>query len=655
MAQETTVSIGKNILEQPDIVRAIAESTLDAIILMDDKGGIYFWNPAAERIFGYKSSEVIGKNLHRLLAPDRYHSAHEYAFEEFSRSGKGNAVGKIVELFALKNSGEEFPIELSLSSFQIDGRWYAAGIVRDVTERKRLEQALQDSQNRFELFMNNNPAIAWVKDDQGRHVYLNKTYEKRFGVTLEKWFGKTDFEVWPHDIAQTFWKNDQAVLASGKPIETVEETTESNGSRAFWFNFKFPFQDSTGTRFVGGMGLDITKRKELEAEKEKDSQEMSWLMKSMISGFTVCQSVFDHQGVFVDYRMLYVNDAYERLTGVGAKDVLGKTVFEVWPETEQTWIEKCGRVAVTGNPDTFELYHNPTKKYWRCSLYRPWESTDRFCMIFDDITEITEAKRQKAALERKALQAEKLQSLSIMAGGIAHDFNNQLAVAIGFLELAMDSETLDSETKSYLMKAMTASERSAKLSEQMLIYSGSNTYIPVPLNLREFLEINQDQLESSVSGHVTLDIDIAKKLPFILGNPDHIIRLVRNILINASEAIGSTGGHIKLSTGVTVCDEAELSQSYIDEKPSPGRLVFLEVSDTGRGMDAGTLHKLVDPFFTTKFAGRGLGMAEVIGIVKGHRGALFVESKVGKGTTVRVLFPVLKDSTSNTPHWTNSA
>ncbi len=630
----------ESIFEKHDILRAITDSAHDAIIIIDDQGNIYFWNPAAERIFGYNPSEVMGKNLHQLLAPAKYHTAHHSSFEEFLKSGKGKAIGKTIELFALRKGDQGFPIELSLSSFQVNGHWHAAGIVRDITERKRLENAFRDSQQRFEQFMDNNPAIAWMKDEQGRHVYLNKTYEKRFGGTLDEWFGKTDFELWPQDIAQTFWENDQAVLASGKPIETIEETTDSDGSRAFWFNFKFPFQDSAGAWYVGGMGIDVTERKELEAEKEKAAQEMSWLMKSMISGFAVCESVLDDQGMFTDYRILFINDAYERLTGLGAKDVIGKTVREVWPGTEETWMERCGWVAVTGNPETFEMYHEPTKKYWRCSLYRPWESSDRFCMIFDDVTERKIYKQQRAELERKALLSEKLESLNIMAGSIAHNFNNQLAVVIGYLEMAMESSSLDSETKFYLMKSMAASQRSAKLSEQMLIYSGSNIYVPEPLNLKELLRKNSEQLGKSVSVNCHLDFDISKKLPPINGNPDHIIRLTRNLLVNACEAMGNAAGQIKLSAGTTVCNESELSHSYIEDKPEPGRFVFLEVSDTGSGMDPETLRKLFDPFFTTKFVGRGLGMPEVIGIVRGHHGALFVESQVGKGTTIRVLFPV---------------
>ena len=120
--------------------------------------------------------------------------------------------------------------------------------------------------------------------------------------------------------------------------------------------------------------------------------------------------------------------------------------------------------------------------------------------------------------------------------------------------------------------------------------------------------------------------------------------VIKNLAMNATEAIGQKDGDVTLMTGVMVCDENYLSRSRLEEKPEPGRFVFLEVTDTGCGMDAETQHKLFDPFFSTKFWGRGLGMAEVMGTVKGHHGAIMVESELGKGTIIRVLFPVPKEA-----------
>ena len=148
------------------------------------------------------------------------------------------------------------------------------GFVADATLRKQAEIALWETQERFRAFMDNSPVIAWAKDDQGRYIYLNQTYENRFGVRLDDWFGKTDFELWPADIAEPFWKNDQQVLLSNGLVQIEEETYNPDGSCCKWWNFKFPIEDVTGRRYVGGIGLDITERKHYEEKIEELNKEL---------------------------------------------------------------------------------------------------------------------------------------------------------------------------------------------------------------------------------------------------------------------------------------------------------------------------------------------------------------------------------------------
>ena len=261
-------------------------------------------------------------------------------------------------------------------------------------------------------------------------------------------------------------------------------------------------------------------------------------------------------------------------------------------------------------------------------------------VIKRNISERERADEERLESERKLLHAQKLESLGIMAGGIAHDFNNLLMGVLGNLELALTDPDLAPATRRNIEKATQASERSAELSRQMLIYSGSGFYSPKNLDLNEEAHKTGRLIETNIPKTTTLNFGINDGLPFIRGDEDQIQRVIKNLAMNAAEAIGQKDGDVTLMTGVMVCDETYLSRSRLEEKPEPGRFVFLEVTDTGCGMDAETQHRLFDPFFSTKFWGRGLGMAEVMGIVKGHHGAIIVESEVGKGTTIRVLFPV---------------
>ena len=262
-------------------------------------------------------------------------------------------------------------------------------------------------------------------------------------------------------------------------------------------------------------------------------------------------------------------------------------------------------------------------------------------VIKRNISERERADEERLESERKLLHAQKLESLGTMAGGIAHDFNNLLMGVLGNLELALTDPDLVPATRRNIEKATQASERSAELSRQMLIYSGSGFHNPTDLDLAVLCHKSEDLLKSNIPKTTSLNFKIDKDHLAIRGDAEQIQRVITHLVINASEAIGAAEGEVTLRTGVMECDAAYLGRSRLEDKPEPGRFVFLEVTDTGCGMDDNTLHRLFEPFFTTKFWGRGLGMAEVIGIVKGHDGAIIVDSQVGMGTTIRVLFPAM--------------
>jgi len=177
-----------------------------------------------------------------------------------------------VELQLITDTGKRRWAEVRGLAPVIEGeRSFVVGTLQDITERKEAELALRESEERFRLFMDNSPTIAWIKDEQGRYVYLSGTYEARFGVQLKDWIGKTDAELWPPEIAENFRKNDLAVLAADRPIEVTEETVSPDGSRCHWLNSKFPFRVS-GELYIAGIGLDITERIRLEKDLRLSEQ-----------------------------------------------------------------------------------------------------------------------------------------------------------------------------------------------------------------------------------------------------------------------------------------------------------------------------------------------------------------------------------------------
>jgi signal transduction histidine kinase/CheY-like chemotaxis protein len=259
-------------------------------------------------------------------------------------------------------------------------------------------------------------------------------------------------------------------------------------------------------------------------------------------------------------------------------------------------------------------------------------------IVFRDVTE-------KLKLERQLHHAQKMESLGALAGGIAHDFNNLLTVVLGRTELALNELSSMSPARENLTEIETAARRAADLSLQMLAYAGKAVFTVERVRMRELVEGMAHLLKTSISKKAILTLNLERGLPPIEADPSQVRQIVLNLIINASEAIGDRSGMITVSVAATRCDEEHLQNTDLYGDLSPGRLyVQLEVTDTGCGIDEKTRSRIFDPFFSTKFTGRGLGLAAVLGIVRSHKGALKVHSEPGKGTTFKVLFPALEDA-----------
>jgi len=255
-----------------------------------------------------------------------------------------------------------------------------------------------------------------------------------------------------------------------------------------------------------------------------------------------------------------------------------------------------------------------------------------------DITERKRAEEERLQLERQFQQSQRLESLGVLAGGIAHDFNNMLMAVLGYADLALADLPLASPARESVKEIARASHRAAELCRQMLAYSGRGRFVVEAIDLHDLIDSMVHLLSSSISKKILLNLNLEKNLPPIMGDASQIDQVIMNLVINASEAIGERSGVITISTGAMECSREYLRETYLDEGLAEGLYVTLEVSDTGMGMDKETQSHLFDPFFTTKFTGRGLGLAAVLGIVRGHKGAIKVYSEERKGTTFKLLF-----------------
>ncbi len=261
--------------------------------------------------------------------------------------------------------------------------------------------------------------------------------------------------------------------------------------------------------------------------------------------------------------------------------------------------------------------------------------------LVQDITDLRRAEDERRKLEQQVMQSQKLESLGVLAGGIAHDFNNLLTSILGNADLARSDLSPSNPACVYLSDIERVSRRAADLCRQMLAYSGKGRFVVRALSLNEVVREMAYLLNVSISKKVVIKYNFFADLPSVMADATQLSQVVMNLITNASEAISeASGGVVTLTTGTIECDASYLTGAigYHDVLVA-GQYVYLEVSDTGCGMDPETMSRIFDPFFTTKFTGRGLGLAAVLGIVRGHKGALRVYTEMGHGTTFKVLLP----------------
>ena len=262
-----------------------------------------------------------------------------------------------------------------------------------------------------------------------------------------------------------------------------------------------------------------------------------------------------------------------------------------------------------------------------------------------ELRERLEQQRWEARLQH----SQKLESLGVLAGGIAHDFNNLLVGVMGNARLVIDDLPPESRFMGPLQQVEAAARRAAELTRQMLDYSGKGRFVVEQLDITVLVRDMSKLVEASISKKATIQPALQDDLPSVQGDQTQLRQVVMNLITNASDALEGDPGTIAVRTGLMYATPDQLESAIVGSEAPPGEYVFVEVADTGKGMDVATRERMFDPFYSTKETGRGLGLAACLGIVRGHRGAIFVDSAPGSGTRVRVLLPAAGESVTHDP------
>jgi PAS domain S-box-containing protein len=336
--------------------------------------------------------------------------------------------------------------------------------------------------------------------------------------------------------------------------------------------------------------------------------------------------------------ILDINPYMEQLFGYPRREIVGRKLWEIEPGRDtaslQMMLEQARDQHDVRVPD-IQFRTKDGRTIQTETIANLYHEGDRRAIQLN-IRDLTDRRK----FERELQDAQRLESLGLLAGGIAHDFNNLLTGILGNASLIYGDLPRDDPWRTQLRSILSASERAADLTRQLLAYAGKGRFIIEQVDLSGMVRDVIMLLKSSIPKTAHLKLDLAQHMPTVEADPSQMQQLIMNLVINAGEAIGEGHpGRIEIRTGERELTVEEIRESFVSEALRPGLYVRLEVKDTGVGMDEATKAKIFDPFFTTKFTGRGLGLAAVSGIVKALGGAIRVYSTPGHGSSFYVLLP----------------
>ncbi len=486
-------------------------------------------------------------------------------------------------------------------------------------------KSLHRSETRFQQLFDLIPDAVGIHQ-RGLWVFANPAAATSFGAdSPEQLIGTPVLErVHPDDRDKVLGRIREQVAQGGKAPLVVERLIRLDGSM-FWAEVQgCPFEQD-GEPCVLVMMRDVTTRIEAERKNRHLRQAVDQSAEPMM--------LMNAAGVIE-----MANPAAAALYSLTEQQLVGRYAAELrgGQRGDHQYREVVGAVQA-GHVWQGEIEIN--------TAHGPRILSRRVSPVFDENgmverqicvdRDITEERLQQQQLEH----TQRLESLGILAGGIAHDFNNILTAIMGNAAMAGRQMKDTAPAKMFLSRIEAASQRASELCKQMLAYSGKGQFVIKAVNLSEIVHDMARLMEVSIRKNVVIKYDLTEQLPAVEADEAQLQQVILNLITNANEAIGDSSGVIAFSSGVMQADDAYLAETISPEHVKPGRYVFLEVSDSGCGMDAKTMKKMFDPFFTTKFTGRGLGMSAVLGIVRGHHGALRVYSEPGKGTTFKILLP----------------
>jgi len=612
--------------------RAIFNATEDALILWDSNLRPVDVNTAYERNYGWSREDMLVRFYDQAYSADYVRPRVEMV----RRALAGEPCR--AELEAVRKSGEHFPTEVRTIPFVHRGEPHVLAITRDITERKRAEEALRASEEQYRSIFNASADGVLLMDREARVIDVNPAFTQLFGYTREELAG-TPIEMLGAYANSARMREMLDAASRGEAFESEGTARRRDGAR-------FPV-NARGTPVVyrGETHLlvtirDITRRIEEQQRLVRSEQRLRATIESSLDSIIAA----DGAGRIIEF-----NPMAERTFRITAQEAIGRDMSEL---TVPHRVRELYRGAVTGflageRPDLagrrFEVVaQRADGEEFEAELTMSLaESSDGriFIAFLRDLTEHKAAMAQRELLQAQLRQAQKMEAIGHLAGGIAHDFNNLLTSLTGYVAMAQERLLAAGEQRAsrHLEKSLRSAERARNLVQQLLVFSRGQRGDRVAVDLARHLADFEELLRSTLPSSVQFSSDYEMGLPAVMVDPTQIDQVLMNLCINARDAMDAQGSlHVSvrgLHVRAAVCSACR--------KPVDGDFIELTVTDSGQGITPDVLERMFDPFFTTKQAGKGTGMglSTTHGIVHDYGGHILVDTQTGCGTSFRVLVP----------------
>ena len=609
--------------EQIEFLASIFENALDAVLLMDAKGVITGWNRQAEQIFGWRHEEAIGRLMYETIVPDRYREAHIRGMNRFLSTGEGSVLNTRIEIFALRRDGSEFPVELTISPIKTADGYEFSSFIRDISNRKRAENALHESEDKLRNLYELSPLGIALADMKGHYIEFNEAFRHICGYTREELNELDYWTLTPKKYSAQEVRQLDSLASTGRYGPYEKEYVRKDGSLIPLRLNGMLVTGRDGNQYIWSIVEDITASRQAEEE------------------LRIAAIAFEsHEGMIVtdvNGVILRGNHAFTQLTGYSTEELKGKT----------TAILKSG---LHDNAFYQQMWTSlKTQHYWRgeiknkhknghicvelltiSAVAAPDGSITHYIASFIDITE--RKTMEKEILERRN-EMESLQKQHIAAqtaAAIAHELNQPLLAIATYSQAALMLMNAEKSNPDKIRKAMEKCEQQAQRAGQSirellaLLSTEEFSADEFDLNQEIFDVLNVAKTEHELQFHPILQLEHG--LPLIRANRTHVQKVLFNLLHNSIDAMREADVPLPTIT-VTVCTKKNEGVAQVT------------IRDNGPGIRSEDFHHLFEPFFTTKTKGIGMGLTISRSLIEENGGQLWIDPQEGQGAIFHLTLP----------------